>query len=496
MAAQRQEQPSSGMPSSGMDIPKRWPLATQPDNRASNYLKDARLVNCYAERDPEDGCYQVEKRYGLSPTPQYSLLGPGQGIFLWTSSDSFGVHTFLIAISDSNAYLDYAFIGAPYIQGMARFQPIASPANSYLVFGSGGGTTSFPGQNPYYISNSAFSTVLQITDPNFPAYTVPGFAFLDGTLYVMTYQGAIYGSKNLNDPTVWDPLNVIQANAMPDNGVVLARQLTYVVAIKSTSTQFFYDAGNATGSPLAPVPGAILNYGCLSADTLAEIDGLLLWVTSNSTNSGQVLLLENLGMRIVSTPGIERQLDLATLGAVFRSFAIKHGGHRLYILTNVTTNVTLVYDIDQHLWYQWTDYLGNYYPIVSQTIDKNGNHLFQHTNGSVYIMDTDFVYPNDYGNVFSVDIYTPNFDAGVDRTKYLSMMRFNGDQTPGSKLNIRSSEDDYQTWTNFRTVSLGSQRPILTDCGSFYRRAYHFNHQSNTAFRIESVDLQMDIGTL
>jgi hypothetical protein len=75
-------------------------------------------------------------------------------------------------------------------------------------------------------------------------------------------------------------------------------------------------------------------------------------------------------------------------------------------------------------------------------------------------------------------------------------MRFNADQTDGSVLYVRASEDDYQTWSNFRKVDLSKKRPILTGLGTFYRRAYHFRHYCNTKFRIRSVDLQMDIGTL
>lgn len=492
MPAQHQAQQPTA---SALDIPKRWPLATQPDNRDSGYLKDARLVNCYAERDPETGGYQVEKRYGLGPLVFTHSAANGYGIYTYSAP---GVaFTVIIVVGVSvytlvgTAILPIGSLFNGVFTRTARFLPVPNAVSGpFLLFGDGG-------QNPYYLTGISPNSVSQVTDPNYPSHTVPGFAFLDGTTYVMDNTGAIYGSAGLNDPRTWDPLNVIRANAYSDIGITLTKQLTYVVALKSTSTQFFYDAGNATGSPLAPVPGALLNYGCLSADTLAEIDGLLIWATSNSTNSSQILLLENLGMKIVSTPGIERQLDLASPTSVYKSFAVKHGGHRLYILTNVTTNVTLVYDIDQHLWYQWTDYLGNYYPIVAQAVDGYGNHIFQHAfNGNIYTMDIDFVYPNDYGNVYPVDIYTPNFDAEVDRIKYLSMMRFNGDQTKGSKLQVRFSENDYGTWNNFRTVHLDNKRPILVDCGSFYRRAYHFRHQCNTPFRIESVDLQMDIGTL
>ena len=500
----------------GMEIPKRWPLVTQPDNRAGDFLKDARLINCYAERDAEEGGYQVEKRYGLAVSP-FVFSGVGRGIYNWTQSTkvvwtqgltgpvaNLVTNPVVIIINGTNINI-VSLVGTEQVitqpfptatlkpGGICIFDQVQNATGGIVVFSDGT-------QPLYYLTPNIVGGYIlnQVSDPNYPTSTVPGVVVLDGTTYVMTPGGVIYGSQNLNDPTVWNPLNTIIANAYADGAVYLARQLNYVVALKQFSTQIFYDAGNPPPeSPLAEVEGAIINYGCASAQTVQEIDGLLCWVTSNKTDSSQVLILNQLAVEIVSTPAIERQLDLASPFAQFISWSVKHGGHRLYGITNVTTNVSLVYDIDQKLWYQWTDYLGNYYPIMAQGVDLLGNRLFQHImNGNSYWMDIDFVYPNDVGNVFPVDIYTPNFDAGVDRIKYLSQMRFNADQQAGSKLLVRFSEDDYKTWNNFRSVSLAKKRPILSDCGSFYRRAYHFRHSANTSFRIDSIDLQMDIGTL
>ena len=80
--------------------------------------------------------------------------------------------------------------------------------------------------------------------------------------------------------------------------------------------------------------------------------------------------------------------------------------------------------------------------------------------------------------------------------KYLHSMDFVADQTAGSTLMVRKTDDDYQTWSNPRMVDLGTHRPRLISNGSFRRRAYHFRHACNTALRIKAVELQLDIGTL
>jgi hypothetical protein len=331
---------------------------------------------------------------------------------------------------------------------------------------------------------------------SFPADFCKGFVYLDGTLYVMDPEANIYGTKNLDDPTIWDPLNKIVARVEPDGGVALAKQLVYVVALKEWTTEVFYDAGNFPGSPLAPVPGAKSPYGCVSADSVQEIDDVLFWMSSNRTASPQIVCMEDLKVRVVSTPNVDRLLENAHFDEIF-SWTFKHGGHKFYGITVKNINLTLVYDIDQQLWYQWTDVNGNYWPIVYMTFDEDMEHIAQHeTNGDLYWLEGDYEYPDDAGDVFTVEIVTPIADFGVDRRKVLNQMRFNGDKQADSILTVEVSDDDYGTWSAPRSVNLSHFRPILSQCGTFYRRAWRFRHQASTRFRIRSIDLQLDVGSL
>jgi hypothetical protein len=495
-----------------MQTPKRWPLVQQPSNRSTSFTKDARLVNAYAERTPFG--WEVEKRFGLG-APAWTTGGsgaPGQGMFNvnigTTSNQTFAVanNTVYEVLLDHFGNPSIITLGAIVTnafgvfggQGRVQFCLVPASPQPYLIFGSGNRAPA------YYINFVTPGVITQITDPNFPTNNyVPGFAVLDGTTYVMDNKANIWGSLGLNNPTTWDALNVIQANSVADLPVALYKQVVYIVAFKTTSIQFFYDNGNPTGSPLSPVPGAVINYGCLDANTIQELDGKLLFVTNNKASGCQVGILDNLQFSIVSTPAVERFLNLPSQAVPyfnvynFASFVIDRAGHRLYGITNIKANISMVYDIEQKLWYQWTDSNGNYFPVVSTAIDLSNNLLAQGaTTGVLYPFGPDYQYPNDNGALFPVDIYTPNFDDGVDRIKLLSQMRFNADQTSGSLLQVRSSNNDYGSWTNFRTVDLSRVRPILNDEGSFHRRAYHFRHQCNTPLRIRSVDLQMDRGIL
>jgi hypothetical protein len=466
-------------------LPQRLPLVLQPENRQEETDKDAKLINGYMEKGVNQGEYWLYKRPGLLQTGA-TITGNGYGVYNWLGD--------IYSIFGQTIYKNGTAIagGAPNgaldnTGGVYRFSSClgATPA---LQFGNGVGSYNYDGSTPF----------AAISGANFPASGLKkGWAYLDGTTYVVNSAANIRGCTNLNAPTVWtDVLNTITAQIEPDGGIFLSKQLVYVVAFKQWTTEVFYDAANATGSPLSPVQGAKINYGCASQDSVQELDGVLLWAATNRSSAVQVVMMDSLKVQVVSTKPIERILGEADFSAVY-SLGIKYEGHRFYVLTLKNNNITLVYDMTDGLWSQWTDPNGNYFKIVSSTFLANTGRILQHeTNGKLYLMDSE--YTNDDGSVITVDMYTPNFDAGVKNKKHLTKMRFIGDQTAGSILQVRCNDNDYDAtkWTNFRKVDLGVRDPYLTNCGSFRRRAHHFRHTANTRLRIQAIELQMDVGTL
>lgn len=473
------------------ELPKRWPLVQTPENRAADFTKDAQLINCYAEKSPKDGDYWLYKRVGFSAAIQ-TFTGVGRGGYYWAEL----LTTFWVVSGTVYAY-QLGVLSSPgaIVNGTIKesFQLMDRSGTGKLVFGDG--------TNAYYVTSGGALT--HIIDPDFPAAFVPGWAYLDGTLYVMDNKCNIVGS-DIEDPSSWNALNTIQANKTPGYGVGLTRHLDYVVAFKSNSVETFYDAGNPTGSPLSRYNGGFSTYGCLSGPSIQNSDANTLWLTANNTVSPQIAMMENLRVKIVSTPAVDKMLQGVGINSGVYSFILKICGHRFYCLTMIDGGFTLVYDIDENLWYRWATGSGNYLDLTStfegSTVTGQGQHLVQgRLTPNIYITDSCFVYPNDFGTtIVPVDIYTPNTDFEVDRRKCLSVMRFNGDRVVGSELQIRHNDFDYdpKKWSPFRRMDLGQERPFIRDEGTFYKRAYHLRHFKNTAFRCKSLDLQLSLGTV
>lgn len=224
-------------------------------------------------------------------------------------------------------------------------------------------TVSFPSGG---IIGAAGTAVLN----GYPATTVPGLAFLDDTYYVMDEQGTIYGS-NLNDALTWDPLNFIKAGIETDCAVAIARQLSYVVAFKETTTEFFYDAANTTGSPLSSVPNAYFRVGCASADSIAKTENQLIWIGQTSQKGRKVMVLDGFQPQVISTPEVDRILYLDSLAKVY-AYAIKINGGTFYILTLPGSNKTLVYNFTANEWSFWTSLVPKVAASVTSITSSNG----------------------------------------------------------------------------------------------------------------------------
>lgn len=472
-----------------MTLPPRIPFILGPENRNTSTNKDAKLVNCYVEID-QDKNVHLFRRPGMSSwgVPP-GTTAAGQGIYWWNGN--------VYSIFGGVLYKNLASVatGLDTTGGVYSFSSImgASPK-----------MTLQNGKQAYaYDDTSLLSAPLHSIDANYPEFTCKGLAYLDGQTFVLQHffgtsitPAVIWGSA-INSVSVagdWDPLDFITAQMTPDSGVYLAKQLVYVVCLKEWSTEFFYDAGNATGSPLAPAMNLRLSYGCATQDSVQTINDVLFWVSNNREASNQVVMVENAHLNIISTAEIDRLLRNADLSAVY-SWHIKIDGHSFYVLTMKNNNLTLAYDINQNRWEQWTDTNGNYLPIVASARNAAGKTILQHeTNGTLYYGSTD--YYDDNGQVIPVTVVTPRWDGGTSRNKNLSMMNFVADMVPGSLMSIQVSDDDYQTWSQPRIVDLGVSYPNLPNCGTFRRRAWKFMVNTNLPWRLEAAELQFDLGTL
>lgn len=393
--------------------------------------------------------------------------------------------------------------------------------------------------------------------------TVPGIAYMDGYFFVMDNYGVIYNS-GIDDPTSWTGLGYITAQNETGAGVALAKSLNYVVAFKEWSTEFFYNAANAIGSPLSPVGNGFTQVGCASGNSLTLVDGSLVWLSQVRQRGRSVHVMQGTEQVKVSTPDVERILNLDSLATVY-AYGMKLDGHSIYVLTLVSANITIVYDFQSQTWAQWStltigssksvssitrvgttatvttstahgiadgaavkisgatqsDYNGYFqaayisttsfsievsnspttpatgtilaYPYTesyfkyTKYADCNGaNDLLHESIGDLYTVSSS-VY-QDALSPISVLIRTQKLDGGSEVVKTLNRITVIGDEVSSNAM-IRWSDDDYQTFSSYRTFSLNKINPQIRRCGTYRRRSIDVRHVANTSLRIESLEL-------
>jgi hypothetical protein len=316
--------------------------------------------------------------------------------------------------------------------------------------------------------------------------TVPGVVYLDGYFCVMDIYGVIYISA-LNDARAWNALDFITADAEPGQGVVIARALNYVVAFKEWSTEFFFNAGNPTGSPLSRVDNGFTLVGCASGTSLAYVSEGLAWISQTRQDGRGVHLMQGTQQAKISTPDVDRVLDNDSLAEVY-SYGLKVGGHSLYILTLITTGVTLVFDFTSKVWTQWASGAAEAYFNLTHATYNGGLTLGLHkTSGNVYSLDESYL--DDAGTSIDLLCRTIQVDNGTTNNHAMGKVEVIGTKA-STTATVRWSDDDYATWSTNRTVDLSLPRSSLRRCGDFRRRAFELRHSGSVAVVLSSLEIE------
>lgn len=197
--------------------------------------------------------------------------------------------------------------------------------------------------------------------------TVPGIVYLDGVFYVMDVNGVVYNSAE-DDPATWDALNYTKARQVQGSGAAIGKSGPYLVAIKEFSTEFFYDAANATGSPLSPAIQFTQKVGSPNGRSLADVGGSLLFVSQTKDGKKGVHMVTGTTVSKVSNDGVDVILGITSLVGedAVRAVAMSMHGHPVYVLqlnnykfgnfeenSSYNTGITLVYDLVTQLWHEW-----------------------------------------------------------------------------------------------------------------------------------------------
>jgi hypothetical protein len=456
----------------------------------SDLTKDARLINMIvdifntAEKDNKK--VFVKSRPGLAQA-YTTAAGVARGIYYWVVS---GVGYVLSVSGDkvySNGTLVYTLTTSTGAVGFTEFLNSSGVVTLVMVDGTNG-----------YVFSSPVLAPTQIVDVDFPTPHIPMPVFIDGYLLLAKANTQDIYNSNLDDPTLWTAGDYLSAEMFPDTVVALTKNNNYVYAIGSSSIEYLYDAANTTASPLARHDAAVQQFGTVAPNTVVSTDKEVVLLGETDNGGHTVWTVEGFKETEIGTAAIRSILRAE--GTNLKN-AVAHGirvsGQKLYIVC--LTTVTLVYSFDTKMWFEW-------YSGITNNTAFIGSHAADGPNGMAYILNisSGVVYTisedhhTDAGTGFLRQIITPKYDYDGINRKFMSRLALIGDipttSGAGNTLQVAWSDNDYVTWSADRDISFDNDFPMITQLGSFRRRAFRFSYLQPYLLRLEGFEVDINKG--
>lgn len=355
----------------------------------------------------------------------------------------------------------------------------------------------------------------KIIDADFPSETRGPFVDLDGYLFIADVSGFVWHS-DLNSITSWTPTNFIRASIRPDTGVGLFKHKNLIGYFGSLHVEFFYNAGNPSGSVLSRTNqyseigsgGSILEFGHLLAESGDALDAENNDNLTTEGNFAAVRSFYELGDQIFFFGSLGQQLGIWEIGAfppkklsgpsqdyIFKSsgavqsiepFATASG---VYLQVRSGVDYSLLYHVDTGVWGESGLPAGFLISPDGNLIDTVGSggkrYEFDFSSGNVFTDD---------GASYTALIQTARRDYGTGNRKSVVYYELNCDRQSGGTATLEVSDDDFQTWRTIGTFDCTLDRPRIYLGGSFVGgRAERIKHSSNTAFRALSLTTKLSI---
>lgn len=465
---------------------KRVNFVANPQQRDTSGSKDFRLINMMVDMvsSPvgDQKKYYIKSRPGM--TSSYSTNNAvGRGMYNWVVSGT----SYIMNVSGNKVYYNGTLVLTLSTStgqcGFTEFVSSTGVVKLVLLDGTNG-----------YVFTSP-SSYTQITDADFPSPHIPQPIFLDGYLFVAKNGTQDIYNSNLDDPSLWTAGEYISAEMYPDKIVALSKNNNYIYAIGSNSVEYFYDAANATGTPLARHASAVQQFGTVAPASVVQTEKEVIFIGETGNGGHTVWTIDGFKEKEIGIPAIKSALlgegsNLSNATA----FCVRVSGQKCYVICLSTR--TLVYSFSTEMWHEWQTgtsiFTGNY-----GTDGPNGSaYILDKSNGSVYLMD-EMKY-TDAGTAITCTAISAKLDFDTMKRKFMNRLTLVGDVPDAtlvdSTVNISWSDDDYATWSTPVPLLFNGDLPAIFRLGMFRRRAIKLTYALPHLLRLEAMEVDINKG--
>jgi hypothetical protein len=158
------------------------------------------------------------------------------------------------------------------------------------------------------------------------------------------------------DGTTWPGLATSGVMSVyPENNVGMIVDHRYVWLFGTKKSQVYVDAG-APIFPYQVIPGALIECGCASRDSVAKLDNSIFLLGQDERGSGMVWRTSGYSLVRVSNFAVEYAIQsyIAKGQPVNNAvgWGVQDQGHTFYYLYFPNSNITWVYDVATQLWHK------------------------------------------------------------------------------------------------------------------------------------------------
>ena len=175
--------------------------------------------------------------------------------------------------------------------------------------------------------------------------------FMDG-YFVISEKGTARAQVcSLFDGFSWDALDFATAEGDPDNLVAIEKVNDQLWMFGEVSTELWHNVGG-TAFPFQKVIGATIDRGCAAVGSVVRVDNSVYWLGDDLL----VYLAEGRSPRRISTHAIERAISGYSKIDDAESYSYSENGHKFYVITFPSENVTWAYDVSTKMWARRSTY--------------------------------------------------------------------------------------------------------------------------------------------
>lgn len=450
-------------------------------------------------------------------TGWFYAMDAGTASPTFTATTTNGSPTLTVVSSFSGLYIGQALSGTG-IPATARIQAMNSGAST-ITMGSDSATTVNA-----TASNSGVTItrtpIAKIIDVDFPS-AVGKFVFVDGYAFVMTESARVYQSA-LNSITSWGAADYITSNLSNDAGVSLARYKNQILAFGTESCEFFFNAGNPSGSVLGRSEQNFFKVGAYGANSIVNIEDTIYWLGISGSSGASVYGMDGFTPVKISTSEVDSILNIL-VGGVSVSTVVYLGGARVcgsinLFLTNINRGLTsgaswgnsnsILYDVDKKIWHTWSPGVsGLSFHVPAYVARSNETRFGGISNGTLYkISPREISYFKDNttdgtdGTAYVMAVITKKLNFGINNRKFLSKIALNCDRHSTGSVTLYYMDDDSLNISQAATNSLGifdisKSNPMINRGGSWVGgRIFYFFHNEAEDFRMESATFDYEVG--